>query len=76
MLANCERSIIEQILVKTQGSKTEAARRLGLSKSAVHLQDVYVVGSSMDKLLLRCRFSNGRFDSEPDGIKRGQENKR
>ena len=33
ILANWERSIIEQMLAKTQGSKTEAARRLGLSKS-------------------------------------------
>jgi two-component system response regulator HydG len=33
ILANWERSMIEQMLVKTQGSKTEAARRLGLSKS-------------------------------------------
>jgi DNA-binding NtrC family response regulator len=33
ILANWERSMIEQMLVRTQGSKTEAARRLGLSKS-------------------------------------------
>ena len=32
-LASWERSIIEQTLTKTNGSKTEAARRLGLSKS-------------------------------------------
>jgi DNA-binding NtrC family response regulator len=32
-LASWERSIIEQTLQKTKGSKTEAARRLGLSKS-------------------------------------------
>jgi len=32
-LASLERSIIEQTLAKTNGSKTEAARRLGLSKS-------------------------------------------
>jgi hypothetical protein len=32
--------------------------------------------SSMDKLLLRCRFSNGRLDSEPNGIDRGQEDER
>ncbi|HZY71977.1 sigma-54-dependent transcriptional regulator [Edaphobacter flagellatus] len=32
-LASWERRIIEQTLVKTNGSKTEAARRLGLSKS-------------------------------------------
>jgi DNA-binding NtrC family response regulator len=32
-LASWERSIIEQTLLKTRGSKTEAARRLGLSKS-------------------------------------------
>ena len=33
MLASWERTIIEQTLLKTKGSKTEAARRLGLSKS-------------------------------------------
>jgi len=32
-LASWERAIIEQMLTKTSGSKTEAARRLGLSKS-------------------------------------------
>jgi DNA-binding NtrC family response regulator len=32
-LASWERKIIEQTLMKTNGSKTEAARRLGLSKS-------------------------------------------
>jgi len=32
-IANWERSILEQILLKTRGSKSEAARRLGLSKS-------------------------------------------
>jgi DNA-binding NtrC family response regulator len=32
-LASWERRIIEQTLTKTNGSKTEAARRLGLSKS-------------------------------------------
>ncbi|MBS1823636.1 MAG: sigma-54-dependent Fis family transcriptional regulator [Acidobacteria bacterium] len=32
-LASWERSIIKQTLTKTNGSKTEAARRLGLSKS-------------------------------------------
>ena len=32
-IGNWERSILEQILVRTQGSKAEAARRLGLSKS-------------------------------------------
>src|ERR1700756_3431252 len=32
-IGNWERSILEQILVKTRGSKAEAARRLGLSKS-------------------------------------------
>jgi DNA-binding NtrC family response regulator len=32
-LASWERRIIEQTLAKTNGSKTEAARRLGLSKS-------------------------------------------
>jgi DNA-binding NtrC family response regulator len=32
-LASWERRIIEQTLTKTGGSKTEAARRLGLSKS-------------------------------------------
>jgi len=32
-LASWERTIIEQTLTKTNGSKTEAARRLGLSKS-------------------------------------------
>ena len=33
MLASWERTIIQQTLHKTKGSKTEAARRLGLSKS-------------------------------------------
>jgi DNA-binding NtrC family response regulator len=33
MLASWERTILEQTLLKTKGSKTEAARRLGLSKS-------------------------------------------
>ena len=33
VLASWERRIIEQTLTKTNGSKTEAARRLGLSKS-------------------------------------------
>jgi DNA-binding NtrC family response regulator len=32
-LATWERSVIEQMLLKTKGAKAEAARRLGLSKS-------------------------------------------